>query len=180
MAQNEPMDYGLCQGMRHLPTEQNPDPQEENPALRNNDNARYETLLPNCNGPDHRPASSKWERHHTNHSRPRMLQGGNLHPLHDNHHGTRNSTTIPMKCLPLVRPSVTNHFRPRPQIHLSIWKSPYSKTRNQPQHLHGVSPSNRWPLRKEEPMDRAISSNSHISKPGGLDAVASPSISSPQ
>ena len=130
MGKNESMDHGLHQGMRYLLTKQDPDPQEENPAFQNNDNARYETLLPNCNGPDHRPASSKWERRNTNHSRPWMLQGSNLHPLYDSHHGTRDSTTIPTKCLPLVRPPITNHLRQRPQIYLPVREGSYNKTGN--------------------------------------------------
>ena len=62
MAEDEPMDYKLCQGMHHLPAKQNPDPQEENPTLQNNNNARHETLsqialdlitgLPQVNGKD--------------------------------------------------------------------------------------------------------------------------------
>ena len=54
MAKDEPVDHRLCQGMHHLPTEQNPDPQKENPTLRNNNNPRYEALLADRNGPNHR------------------------------------------------------------------------------------------------------------------------------
>ena len=82
--------------------------------------------------------------------------------------------------LPLVRPSITNHLWQRPQIYLPVREGPYNKTGNWSQYLHSVPPSNGWPLRKEKPMGRAISPNSHFSKPGRLDAMASPSLGGPQ
>jgi hypothetical protein len=61
MAENESMDCGLRQRMRHLSTKQDPDPQEKNPNLRNNNDARHETLLPDRSGSNHGPTSSKWK-----------------------------------------------------------------------------------------------------------------------
>ena len=163
-----------------MPTEQNPDTQEENSTFRNNDNTRHETLLPNCNGSDYRPTPSKRERCNTNYSRPQLLQSGNLDPVRNNHHWTRNSSTVPVKHLPLVWPPIKSHLRQRPQIYLSIWESPHNETGNQPQYLHGVPPTNRWPLRKEKSMGRAISLNSYIRKPRGLDTVATSGLGGPQ
>ena len=111
MAEDEPMDYGLRQGMHHLPTEQNPNPQEKDPTLQNNDNAKYETLISDRIGLDHGPTPSKWERCNTNHSRPRMFQSSNLYPLHNNDHWTRNSAIVPVKCLPMVWPPIKGHLR---------------------------------------------------------------------
>ena len=180
MAEDEPMDYGLRQGMHHLPTEQNPNPQEKDPTLQNNDNAKYETLFSDCIGLDHGPTPSKRERCNTNHSRPEMLQSSNIHSPHDNHHWTRHSTTILTKRLPIVWSPIKSHLQQGPQVHLVIRKGPHNKVGNQSQHLHGISPSNGWPLRKEKPMDRTIPPNSHIGKPRRLDAMASPGLSSAQ
>ena len=73
MAKDEPVDHRLHQGMRHLPTEQNPDPQEENPDLQNNNNAEHETIFPNCPRPNHRTTPNKWKGRNTNYSGPRMF-----------------------------------------------------------------------------------------------------------
>ena len=94
MAKDEPVDHRLCQGMCHLSTKQNSDPQEKDPTLWNHNNPEHETLHPNCNGSDHGPTPSKWERCNTNHSGSWLFQGGNLHPLLNNHHWTGNCPTI--------------------------------------------------------------------------------------
>ena len=38
MAKDEPVDHRLRQGMCHMPTEQDPDPQEKDPTFQNNNN----------------------------------------------------------------------------------------------------------------------------------------------
>ena len=163
-----------------MPIEQNPDPQEENPTLRNNDSTRHKTLFSNRNGSNHQPTPSKWKRCNTNHSRPWLLQSSNLYSMHNNHHQTRDSPTILVKHLPLVWPPIKGHLQQRPQIYLSVRESPHNETGNQLQHLYGVSPTNRWTLRKEKSMGGTIPSDSHICKPRRLDTVAGSSLGSPQ
>jgi hypothetical protein len=69
MAKNEPMDRGLCQGMHNLSIKQNPIPQMKKPTFQNYNDPKHETVLTNCDGPDHRPTPSEQKGHNTNHSR---------------------------------------------------------------------------------------------------------------
>jgi hypothetical protein len=81
---------------------------------------------------------------------------------------------------PWFWPPIKSHIRQRPQVYFTIWESPHNKARNQLQHLHSISPANRWTLRKEESMGGTIPQNSYIPKPTRLDTMASSSLSSPQ
>ena len=176
MAEDESMDWGLRQRMRYVPTKQNPNPQKENPNLWNNDNAKHETLLPDCLRSDHRSTTSGRKRRNTNHSGPWVFQSSNIHPLHDNNHRTRNRTTLPTKRLPLVQSPIKGHLRQRPQVHLALWKSPHNETGNQPQYLNSIPSPDRRPFRKEKSMDRTIPPHGHVCKPRRLDTMATPGL----
>ena len=94
--------------------------------------------------------------------------------------GWLGSPTILVKHIPLVWPPIKSHLQQRPQIYLSIWESPHNETGNQPQYLHGISPTNGWTLGKEKSMGRTKSLDSYIRKPRRLDIVAGSSLSGSQ
>ena len=67
-----------------------------------------------------------------------------------------------------------------PRFTSQFGKALTTKTGNQPQYFHGVSPSNRWPLGKEKSMGRTIPLNSHVCEPIRLDTMVGPGLSGPQ
>ena len=159
------MDRGLRQGMRHMPTKQNPHPSKENAPLRNHHPHQCATIPTSGHGPNHGTAPKERKGRHTNHRRSRMLTCSNLHPMFHNNHGTQNRTALLTQRLQVVRITHENHIGPGPEIHFPLRQSPNGQTWDFPEPLYGVSPSNRRDIRKEESMDRTIPPNSDVRKP---------------
>src|SRR5258708_19134561 len=80
-------------------------------------------------------------------------------------HRPRDSSPVPQKYLPLVRPPQESYNRQRPSIHLSLRKGVSRQDRGSTEHLDSLPPTNGQTIRTKEPMDRAIPSYSHIYSP---------------
>ena len=109
-----------------------------------------------------------------------MLTSSSLHPVLDNHYGTRNRTALLTQRLQVVRTPHKDNNGSGPEIYLSLWQSSDGQTRDLPKPLNGVSPANRRHIRKEKSMDRAIPPDSNINEPQRLDAMAGHRLIGPQ
>ena len=156
VARTERMGGELRKRMRPMPTKQDPHPQEEGPPVPH-PGAPYGIPLPSSShGPNHSAPEKRWLRRHLNHSRPRLHESGGLPPLFNNHNRRRSSKVVPGECLQMVRAAHQNHFGPRPPLHLPLCQGPLREITNQTEHLHGLPPPNRWPLRAEKSVDRTV------------------------
>jgi hypothetical protein len=90
-----------------------------------------------------------------------MYQSSHIHPLYHQHHRQRHRTPLPGSRIQVVRNTGQSNIRQRPTIHGSLLQSIMSMPWNRPQHLHGISPPNRWFIRTKEPMGGAIPPNCH-------------------
>jgi hypothetical protein len=150
------MDHRIHQGMRHLPTEQKSNPPHQNSIVPNPIKHQRQTVLPHRHGSHHWATRERRTRRHTNHSQPRMLTGGHLPPLFYNHHGRRNSATVPGTSIPMVRTPTKDHQRQRPPIHISLRTRINQRLGDQSEPVNGVSPSDRRVIRTNESMGQTI------------------------
>src|SRR5713101_6236462 len=85
-----------------------------------------------------------------------MLTSSCLPPLSENDHGTSNHPIILPAPLPVVWPPPPADLGPRPTLHLSLQASPRQRTGNLVEPVNGIPPSDRWPIRTEESVGRAV------------------------
>ena len=146
----------IREGMCHMSAKQKPHTPTPNTAIQNTCTGKCPTIYADCNGPYHGITQKPGIRQHPNHSRSRVYPRRNLLTMYDQCHGTTNRPTILSTRVPMVRtPPETDH-RSRSPIHITLRQSPRKGTGNYVESNNGLSPSNRWTIRKKEPMGRTI------------------------
>jgi len=103
------MDIGLCQGMRHLPTEQESDTPIENTSIQNSVRPRGKTILTHCHGPYHWTTQQQGLQCHPHDHQSWMFPRCNIFTMHNNHHWTPNHQTLSQPFVPMVRFTQTSH-----------------------------------------------------------------------
>ncbi len=156
MDRNATMDRRLRKRLRNLPTKQNHNTQEEDTALSYHHQRRHSPFPTNCDGPDHRTSTATQIQCHTNHSRSWMFTSGHLPPLFRHHYRSGHRAALLGLCLPMVWSTNQNDKRPRSQIHLTVWQSPFRETWDRTKSLHGIPSPNRWTIGTKESMDQTI------------------------
>src|SRR6266403_1469281 len=102
------MDIQLCKRMCQLPTKQDYHTPKESTPLPHHDKQRCTPISTNRNGPYYGTTTTTWVQCYSHYHGSRMLEGSHLPTLHQYHHRTRNRTTIPKSCLPMVRTPFPN------------------------------------------------------------------------
>ena len=150
------MDSRLRKRVRNMSTEQEPHNTQENPSLSHLGPRESYTVHTRRNGPHHW-TSQEWRiRRHPHYRRPWMLTRSPFPTMHHGDHRRWNSQTILRPPVQMVRTPHAHHQRQRPTIYLTLRQSTHKELRDTAESVHGVSPSNGWPIRKEESMGRTI------------------------
>jgi hypothetical protein len=88
------MDRTIREGMRQMPTKQEPHEMGEGTPLPNPYTNRCAAVPNRGDGPNHPTPNQQRIRRHPYNSGPRMYKSSRIPPLQDNYHGTRSSETI--------------------------------------------------------------------------------------
>ena len=163
-----------------MPTKQNPYPSHKNTVIPNPHRRKRSTIPAYSYGLNHRTTYHQGKRRHTDHRGPRVLTCSNIPTMQHHHHGTQNCPTIPRSRVQVVWAPYQDNQRPRPSIHITLWKGIYGPARNTAEPVNGVPPPNRWPFGKKESMGRAIPPFGYIRSTRRLDTVASTCLGSSQ
>src|SRR6266851_4649126 len=71
-------------------------------------------------------------------------------------HRCRNHSALHGLHLSMVWAPHKSHQRPRPMLYLAFWMRTRKDIKHQTEPVYSIPPSNRWPIRVEEPMDQTV------------------------
>ena len=146
----------LRQRMRQMSTKQNTYPPKQSPTIQNQRPSYGPTIRNRSHGSDHTTSQQSRTRRHSYDSRPRLHQSSPIPTLHNKHHRRRNCQTLSRQRVSMVRNPLKDHIRQGPSIYITLLDFVMSTPRDQPKHIHGLSPTNRRSLGTKEPMGGTI------------------------
>jgi hypothetical protein len=129
----------------------------------------------NCAGLHHETPNQRRKWYHTDNNQPWLFEGGTILPLQRDHHRGRSSRTIRKTCVPTLQNSPQSHLWLRPPIYQTIHDHPLCKTRDQKKPEHGVSSTDQWTVRTNQPVAGTIPQNIRELLPKQLGKLAPPS-----
>ena len=142
MGWNERLNRRLCQGMRYVPTKQNPHPQKTHTLVLNNNRRKHPSVSTGRHGSNYWPTETQWKGCDPHHRRSRMLKSGHIPPMYDQNNRPWYRPTVHGPRVSMVWTPDKNHQRQRPVIHLTLRKSPCRETGDPPKPVHCIPPTN--------------------------------------
>ena len=99
VAQNEKMDWRLCERMHCMPTNQGPNPQAPYPNIPHPDHSWHTPIQNYSHGPDYWITNQMRFQCHPNNCGPWMSKSSSLPAMCNNYLWTRYCPTIPWQCV---------------------------------------------------------------------------------
>ncbi len=113
-------------------------------------------LLTDSHGFDYRSTDHKETQHDTHYHRPWVFQSGDLSTNLRYYYGSRNHTTVHGSHLLMVQTTREDHQQLGSSLHFTFQSRAYQETGYWTKPINSVPPTDQWPLRMKEPVDRTI------------------------